>query len=65
MLLGHPLVKWHFIRESHYQELEIVPASSVQITAQILGVAVQMSVHLLLCCVAPSTQCTAWDLYHG
>lgn len=65
LLLGHPLVKWHFIKKSHYWELEIVPARPVQITAQVLAVAVWMSVHLLLCCVAPSTWCTAWDLYHG
>lgn len=65
LLLGHPLVKWHFIKKSHYWELEIVPARPVQITAQVLAVAVWMSVRLLLCCVAPSTWCTAWDLYHG
>lgn len=40
LLLGHPLVKWHFIKKSHYWELEMVPARPVQITAQVLAVAV-------------------------
>lgn len=65
VVLGHSLEKWQFTRDSHYPKLEAVTASLVQNTARVLVAAVWMSVHLLLCCAAPSVLRAAWDLCHG
>lgn len=63
-VLGQTLAKWYFTRDSHYPKLEAVSASLVQNTAHVLVTAVWMSVHLLLCRVAPKALWAAWDLCH-